>query len=192
MSSVHRDLFSLRPSALEDSLRIEGRRCRASSDPLLRGSVSSARGARLARGVSRADLRRRRTREGLAQLTADLAIKWGRPNRWLHERYAIYFVAQWRGMWSTPSTICSSRCSRACLATRSKTTWPSSGSRQSCSQGGESLGRLLRQGDAEDAHVAVATSFWDAAVDVGERAPPSLGSAGWPRRRRSTMKSGNA
>ena len=45
------------------------------------------------------------------------------------------------------------------------------------SKAGDSLGRLLRQGDVEDAHVAVATSFWDAAVDLGEGA--ALVGFGW-------------
>lgn len=107
--------------------------------------------------------------EGLAQLTADLAIKWGRPNRWLHERYRdLLRDAVTRDvehaidhlllamLWGVPGYTVHDNVAFL---------------RQSpelLSKAGESLGRLLRQGDAEDAHVAVATSFWNAAVDVGD------------------------
>ena len=116
--------------------------------------------------------------EGLSQLTADLAIKWGRPNRWLHERYRdLLRDAVTRDvehaidhlllamLWGVPGYTVHDNVAFL---------------RQSpelLSKAGESLGRLLRQGDAEDAHVAVATSFWNAAVDVGDGL--ALAGFGW-------------
>lgn len=90
MAYEFRSARSVRPAALallEDSLRIEG------ADGAEHRAIIATRLGFLqqvapdwhegsAELIFGAD-----APEGLAQLTADLAIKWGRPNRWLHERY---------------------------------------------------------------------------------------------------------
>jgi len=116
--------------------------------------------------------------EGLAQITVDLAIQWGRPNRWLLETYrnlirdavsrdvdnalGQLMVAMF---WEIPGYSIQDNISFL---------------RQSpplLSKAGELLGRLLRQSDAEEAHVARALEFWDAAVSTNE--PDSLPGFGW-------------
>ena len=101
---------------------------------------------------------------GLAQVTADLAVKWGRPNRWLFERYRPLLrdavsrdvnnalnhlmIAM---LWSVPGysveqNIAFLRQTPALL-----------------SSSGEALGRLLRHDDADEESIATAIRFWDAA-----------------------------
>jgi hypothetical protein len=116
--------------------------------------------------------------EGLAQVTADLAIKWGRPNRWLFEHYrALVRNAVSRDVdhalehlliamfWDVPGYSVEDNISFL---------------RQSPSQlstAGEMLGRLLRHGDADESHVACGLIFWDAAISTRE--PDALPGFGW-------------
>src|SRR5690606_6461545 len=88
--------------------------------------------------------------EGLAQTTADLAVKWGRPNRWLHEHHRdLLLNAVLRGvdnaidqlliamLWEVPGYTVEDNIEFL---------------RQSpelLSRAGEMLGRLLRHQDAE-------------------------------------------
>jgi hypothetical protein len=101
---------------------------------------------------------------GLAQITADLAIKWGRPNRWMLERYRpLLRDAVSRGvdhaldhmmiamLWEVPGysvdeNVAFLRPTPALL-----------------SDAGKVLGHLLRHQDAEEAHIDQAVTFWDAA-----------------------------
>jgi hypothetical protein len=116
--------------------------------------------------------------KGLAQVTADLAIKWGRPNRWLCERYrSLLRDAVSRGVdhaldhlmiamlwtitgYSVDENIAFLRQTSALL-----------------SDAGEVLGRLLRHDDADEAHIATAVSFWDAANATADA--DSLAGFGW-------------
>ena len=115
---------------------------------------------------------------GLAQITADLAIKWGRPNQWLFERYrSLLRDAVSRGVdhamdqlmiamlwdvagYSVDDNITFLHQTPALL-----------------SDAGEVLGRLLRHGDADEAHIALAVRFWDAANKTGDA--DALAGFGW-------------
>lgn len=115
---------------------------------------------------------------GLAQVTADLATKWGRPNRWLFERYrSLLRDAVSRGVdhaldhlmiamlwtitgYSVEENIAFLRQTSALL-----------------SDAGEILGRLLRHDAADEAHIATAVSFWDAANATADA--DALGGFGW-------------
>lgn len=116
--------------------------------------------------------------QGLAQITADLAIKWGRPNRWLFEGYrSLLRDAVSRGVdhaldhlmiamlwevagYSVEENVAFLRQTAALL-----------------SDAGEVLGRLLRHDDTDDAHIARAVTFWDAAVATGDT--EALAGFGW-------------
>ena len=115
---------------------------------------------------------------GLAQVTADLAIKWGRPNRWLFERYrSLLRDAVSRGvehaldhlmiamLWTITGYSVEEN-----IAFLGQTT-------ALLSDAGEVLGRLLRHDDADEAHIATAVSFWDAANATADAA--SLAGFGW-------------
>lgn len=115
---------------------------------------------------------------GLAQVTADLAIKWGRPNRWLFERYRpLVRDAVSRGVdhaldhlmiamlwtitgYSIEENLAFLRQTSALL-----------------SDAGEVLGRLLRHADADEARIATAISFWDAANATADA--DSVAGFGW-------------
>ena len=115
---------------------------------------------------------------GLGQITADLAIKWGRPNRWLFERYRpLLRDAVSRGvehaldhlmiamLWSITGygideTVNFLRQTPSLL-----------------SRAGEILGRLLRHSDADASHIASAVEFWDAANTIADS--DSLHGFGW-------------
>lgn len=116
--------------------------------------------------------------EGLAQVTADLAIKWSRPNRWLLERYRHLvrnsvsrdvdhaldhlLIAM---LWEVPGYTVDENISFL------RRTPPQ------LSRAGEMLGRLLRQGDPDDAHIALGVTFWDTAIST--RDPEALPGFGW-------------
>lgn len=115
---------------------------------------------------------------GLAQVTADLAIKWTRPNRWLLEQYpSLLRDAVARGvdhaldhmmiamLWNAEGydvdeNIKYLRQTTALL-----------------SDAGEVLGRLLRHPDADEAHIGPAVDFWDATIATGEAS--ALPGFGW-------------
>jgi hypothetical protein len=116
--------------------------------------------------------------EGLAQVTADLAIKWSRPNRWLLEHYRPLvrdavgrdvdqaldhlLVAM---LWGVPGYTVEDNIAFLRSSTRL------------LSRSGEVLGRLLRHGDADAGHISSAVAFWDAAIATKERA--GLEGFGW-------------
>ena len=116
--------------------------------------------------------------EGLAQVTADLAIKWSRPNSWLLEHYRHLvrnavsrdvehalehlLIAM---LWGVPGYSVEDNISFLRQSPRR------------LSAAGETLGRLLRHGDAEDAHVACSVTFWDAAIAAN--GPEALPGFGW-------------
>lgn len=115
---------------------------------------------------------------GLAQVTADLAIKWSRPSPWLLERHQnLVRNAVTRDvkhalehlltamLWEIPGYSVEDNIS---LLRRSPTR---------LSKAGEMLGRLLRHADAEEGHIASAVAFWDAAISTGE--PGGLAGFGW-------------
>ncbi len=106
--------------------------------------------------------------DGLAQITVDLAVKWGQPNRWLYEHHrdllrnavrcdvdrAIdqVLVAM---LWEVPGYTVEENIEFL---------------RQPpdlLSKAGEMLGRLLRFQDDEALYVAVAARFWESAIEVG-------------------------
>lgn len=116
--------------------------------------------------------------EGLAQVTADLAVKWSQPNRWLLERYrSLVRDAVVRGvenaldhlliamLWHVPGYAPEEN-----LAFLQQ--YPSL-----LSKAGEILGRLLRHGDPGDEHIGTALEFWDAAIATKKR--EGLGGFGW-------------
>jgi len=116
--------------------------------------------------------------EGLAQVTADLAIKWSRPNRWLLEHYRHLvrnavardsdhalehlMIAM---LWGVPGYSIEDNISFLRQTP------------QEVSKAGETLGRLLRHGDADEAHIALGVAFWDAAIST--RAAEALLGFGW-------------
>ncbi len=115
---------------------------------------------------------------GLAQVTTDLAIKWGRPNRWLFERYRsllrdsvsrsvdqaldhLMIAMLWAITgYSVEENVAFLRQTSALL-----------------SDAGKVLGRLLRHDDADAGHIATAVSFWDAAIATADA--DSLAGFGW-------------
>lgn len=108
--------------------------------------------------------------DGLAQTTADLAIKWALPNAWLLENCRTYvrdaasrdvnhalehlLVAM---LWGIPGYSVRENVSFL-------RQWPTR-----LSQAGESIARLLRHDDANPHHIALAVTFWTAAIATGER-----------------------
>lgn len=116
--------------------------------------------------------------EGLAQVTADLAIKWSRPNRWFLENYRhLVRNAVSRNvdqalehiliamLWGVPGYGVEDNISFL---------------RQSpplLSKAGEMLGRLLRHDDVNEDHIALGLTFWDAAISTKE--PNALAGFGW-------------
>ena len=116
--------------------------------------------------------------DGLAHVTADLAIKWSRPNRWFLERFPdLVRDAVTRDvdhaleqlliamLWEVPSYTVEDNISFL---------RKSSGQ---VSKAGETLGRLLRHDDAEESHISHGVRFWDAALLLRE--PESLPGFGW-------------
>jgi len=115
---------------------------------------------------------------GLAQVTADLAIKWGRPNRWLFEGYRSLLrdavarsvdhaldhlmIAMLWGVagYGVEENIAFLRQTPSLL-----------------SDAGEVLGRLLRHDDSDETHIACAVAFWDAANRTGDA--DALTGFGW-------------
>jgi hypothetical protein len=116
--------------------------------------------------------------DGLTQVTADLAIKWSRPNQWLLEHYRpLVRDAVSRDvehalehlligmLWEVPGYSVQDNISfLRHIPTQ-------------LSKAGETLGRLLRHPEAEDAHIALAITFWDAAIATGDR--DGLAGFGW-------------
>ncbi len=115
---------------------------------------------------------------GLAQVTADLAIKWGRPSRWLFERHRPLL-----------RDAVSRKIDHALEHMMIAMLWVVAGYsveentaflRQTTpllSDAGEVLGRILRHEDADDAHLATAVKFWDAAIAIADA--DSLAGFGW-------------
>lgn len=116
--------------------------------------------------------------DGLAQVAADLALKWSRPNRWFLERYRpLVRDAVTRDvenalehlliamLWSVPGYSVEEILPflRQIPSTLSKA--------------GEALGRLLRHDDADAGHITCAVNFWDAAISTKE--PEALPGFGW-------------
>lgn len=115
---------------------------------------------------------------GLAQVTADLAIKWGRPNRWLFERYRPLvrdavsrrvdhaldhlMIAM---LWDVPGYSVEEN---AAFLGQSPAL---------LSDAGEVVGRLLRHEDADAEHIAGAVTFWDAAIATGDA--DAMAGFGW-------------
>jgi hypothetical protein len=105
--------------------------------------------------------------EGLAQVTADLAIKWSRPNRWLLERYRNLVR-------DAVSRDVDQALGHLLIAMLSEVPGYSVEDNVSflrhppprLSEAGQVLGRLLRHADTEEAHVARAVTFWDAAIST--------------------------
>ena len=116
--------------------------------------------------------------QDLARVTADLAIKWGRPNRWLFERYrSLLRDAVSRGVdhaldhlmiamlwevadYSVEENIAFLRQTSVLL-----------------SDAGEVLGRLLRHEDVDETQIVCAVRFWDAAIATGDA--DALAGFGW-------------
>lgn len=114
----------------------------------------------------------------LAQTTADLAIKWSRPNRWLLERFRplvrdavareidhalehLLAAMLWQVTgYGVNDNVTFLRQSPALL-----------------SNAGETLGRILSHGDADGGHIACAVTFWDAAIGTNDAA--ALAGFGW-------------
>lgn len=116
--------------------------------------------------------------QGLAQGMVDQAIKWGQPNEWLLENYrAMVRDAVKR------------KIDRALVHLLVATLWELPGystkenlaflmrSPELLSNAGETLGRLLGRADAEQRHVEIAATFWEAAL--GAAAGDALSGFGW-------------
>ena len=116
--------------------------------------------------------------DGLAQITADLAIKWGRPNRWLHEHHRDLLLDAVRRsvehamdqvmiamLWQVPGYSVADNIEFL------------RESPELLSRSGEMLGRLLRHENAMASHLDLAAQFWRSAIDVGDSA--SLAGFGW-------------
>ena len=116
--------------------------------------------------------------EGLAQVTMDVALRWSRPNRWLLEQHrplvrdavarsvdnaANHLLVAM--LWHVPGYSVAENVAFLRQAPNL------------LSEAGEVLGRLLRHGDAEDAHVACGLAFWDEAIATSNR--EALAGFGW-------------
>jgi hypothetical protein len=115
----------------------------------------------------------------LGQLTVDLAVKWGRPNRWIFEqaRGGIVDAAGRRvenaltvllvgTLWEVPGYEPRKLVER--LAQIDPTL---------LSDAGEALGRLLRAGDVEDEQIDIGTDFWRVVLERGRA--EELAGFGW-------------
>ena len=114
---------------------------------------------------------------GLGQLTVDLALKWGRPNRWLLEHFAEavkdavrrgvdnaiahYLIAM---LWQLPQYSVEGAVNFLRSANM-------------LSRAGETLGRLLGADDTRPEHVELGVQFWAQAVDGGTA--ETLAGFGW-------------
>jgi hypothetical protein len=104
-----------------------------------------------------------RAPEGLGQQSVDLALKWGRPNKWLLENYrAECFDAVRRGVRNAVTHVCTGllldldgyrpdEVLSSLLALGSKLV----------SEGGEALARLLRGDSVDKQRLERAIDFWD-------------------------------
>ncbi len=105
--------------------------------------------------------------EGLGQVTIDMVVKWGRPNPWIYQRTrdgildaverrvenalaALLVGMLWSEPGYEPETLA------AVLGDRDP---------QILSGAGESLARLLRDGEVAGEHVNAGTSFWRAVLE---------------------------
>ena len=115
---------------------------------------------------------------GLAQITADLAIKWGRPNRWLLERYRpLLRDAVSRGVDHALDHLMIAMLWAIAGYTVEENIAFLRQTSARLSDAGEVLGRLLRHDDADEAHIACAVTFWDAATATGDA--DALAGFGW-------------
>lgn len=105
----------------------------------------------------------------LAQLTADQAIKWGRPNRWLHEhRRELVRDAVQRDVENAVDHLLTAMLWGVPGYTIDETVAFLRQPPSQLSSAGETLGRLLQHEEADPSHITTATEFWQAAVDVAE------------------------
>ena len=116
--------------------------------------------------------------QGLAQGMVDQAIKWGQPNEWLLENYRTMV-----------RDAVKRKIDRALVHLLVATLWELPGystkenlaflmrSPELLSNAGETLGRLLGRADAEQRHVEIAATFWEAAL--GAAAGDALSGFGW-------------
>lgn len=106
---------------------------------------------------------------GLAQITVDLAIKWGRPNRWLFERFRpLVRDAVSRGVDNALDHLMLAMLWGVTGYSVEENVVFLRQTPKLLSDAGEALGRLLRHGDADDAYIACAVTFWDAAISAAD------------------------
>lgn len=115
---------------------------------------------------------------GLAQATADLAIKWSGPNQWLLEcyRHLIRNAVSRDVDHALDHLLIAMLWDVAGYSVEDNISFLRQSPPQ-LSKAGEMLGRLLRHGDADEGHVACGVTFWDAAISTND--PNALPGFGW-------------
>jgi hypothetical protein len=117
---------------------------------------------------------------GLGQQTVDLALKWGRPNRWLLERYRPLLLHAVRAesdramdhlmvamLWAIPG-----------FSVSEVVTLLVQMGAERLSKAGESLARLLHP-DPDPGHLEIGIAFWEEALVIAKRPTLALRGFGW-------------
>jgi len=107
---------------------------------------------------------------GLAQPTADLAIKWGRPNRWFLEHHRdMLRSAVIREVDNSISHLVIAMLRDIPGYSGIDNTSFLKQTPKHLSKAGETLGRFLKDQDADTAHIERASHFWELAIDSGAK-----------------------
>lgn len=116
--------------------------------------------------------------EGLAQVTVDMAVRWGRPNKWLlrNGRAEVRNAAARRVEHALDHLLVATLWEEEGYSTTSTLAFLAEEPSR-MSEAGERLGRLLRHDEASNDHIRVAADIWRQAVDRG--ASDSLPGFGW-------------
>jgi hypothetical protein len=117
---------------------------------------------------------------GLGQQTVDLALKWGRPNRWLLERYRPLLLHAVRAesdramdhlmvamLWAIPA-----------FSVSEVVTLLVQMGAERLSKAGECLARLLHP-DPDPGHLEIGIAFWEEALVIAKRPTLALRGFGW-------------
>lgn len=116
--------------------------------------------------------------EGLAQVTIDMALRWGRPNQWLlrNGRTEVRDAVRREAENALDHLLVAMLWEEDGYSTASMLEFLAEEPNR-LSETGERLGRLLRHEDASDDHIRVAVDLWQQAADRGDS--DSLLGFGW-------------
>lgn len=117
--------------------------------------------------------------DDLGQLTVDLAVKWGRPQRWVFERVPDRILnAVGREVDNALTTLLVGMLWRIAGYEPSRLVDQLSQMGSTLiSSAGEALGRLLRSDDADEEHIRIGVEFWEEVLS--RQSLDQLGGFGW-------------